>query len=117
VNNGHENLVNTVGASRRQFNICMLRFAPSPTGPLHLGGLRTALLNSLLARKLGGKLILRVEDTDQVKQVVIPDADRPIPPQTRFVPGSLEDISKGLEWANVNYDYGMFLPRFPKALC
>jgi glutamyl-tRNA synthetase len=45
----------------------MLRFAPSPTGPLHLGGLRTALLNSLYAKKLGAKLILRVEDTDQVE--------------------------------------------------
>lgn len=43
-----------------------LRFAPSPTGSLHLGGLRTALFNHLLARKLGGKWILRIEDTDRV---------------------------------------------------
>lgn len=43
-----------------------LRFAPSPTGALHLGGLRTALLNHLVARKLGGKWILRIEDTDKV---------------------------------------------------
>lgn len=43
-----------------------LRFAPSPTGALHLGGLRTALFNHLLARKLGGKWLLRIEDTDQV---------------------------------------------------
>lgn len=43
-----------------------LRFAPSPTGQLHLGGLRTALFNYLLARKWGGKFILRIEDTDQV---------------------------------------------------
>ena len=43
-----------------------VRFAPSPTGLLHLGGLRTALFNYLLAKKTGGKLILRVEDTDQV---------------------------------------------------
>jgi glutamyl-tRNA synthetase len=48
----------------------MLRFAPSPTGPLHLGGLRTALLNSLYAKKIGAKLILRIEDTDQVKAVL-----------------------------------------------
>lgn len=44
-----------------------LRFAPSPTGYLHLGGLRTALYNHLLARKLGGKWVLRIEDTDQVR--------------------------------------------------
>jgi len=44
----------------------LLRFAPSPTGALHLGGLRTALLNYLVARKLGGKWILRIEDTDNV---------------------------------------------------
>lgn len=43
-----------------------LRFAPSPTGNLHIGGLRTALYNHLLARKWGGKWILRIEDTDQV---------------------------------------------------
>lgn len=43
-----------------------LRFAPSPTGYLHLGGLRTALFNHLLARKLGGTWVLRIEDTDQV---------------------------------------------------
>lgn len=45
-----------------------LRFAPSPTGYLHLGGLRTALFNHLLARKLGGKWLLRIEDTDQVSR-------------------------------------------------
>lgn len=44
-----------------------LRFAPSPTGYLHLGGLRTALFNYLLARKWQGKLVLRIEDTDQVR--------------------------------------------------
>lgn len=44
----------------------LLRFAPSPTGALHLGGLRTALYNYLYAKKLGGKWILRIEDTDAV---------------------------------------------------
>ena len=44
----------------------LLRFAPSPTGSLHLGGLRTALYNHLYARKFGGKWILRIEDTDAV---------------------------------------------------
>lgn len=47
-----------------------LRFAPSPTGRLHLGGLRMALINHLVSRKLGGKWILRVEDTDQVNMSV-----------------------------------------------
>lgn len=46
-----------------------LRFAPSPTGFLHLGGLRTALFNYLLAKKWNGKLLLRIEDTDQVRQI------------------------------------------------
>ena len=45
----------------------LLRFAPSPTGALHLGGLRTALFDHLYARKLGGKWILRIEDTDAVR--------------------------------------------------
>ena len=44
----------------------LLRFAPSPTGPLHLGGLRTALFNHAFARKTGGRWILRIEDTDTV---------------------------------------------------
>ncbi|KAI0063242.1 glutamyl-tRNA synthetase [Artomyces pyxidatus] len=68
----------------------LLRFAPSPTGPLHLGGLRTALLNHIFARKLGGKWILRIEDTDAA----------------RSVPGSVQGIQKGLEWAGLDYDYG-----------
>jgi hypothetical protein len=46
--------------------VARLRFAPSPTGKLHLGGMRTALFNYLWAKKLGGQLVLRIEDTDQV---------------------------------------------------
>ncbi|KAG8930310.1 Glutamate--tRNA ligase mitochondrial [Tulasnella sp. 418] len=68
----------------------VLRFAPSPTGYLHLGGLRTALFNYLTAKKLDGKLILRIEDTDQ----------------TRLVKGSVENIRSSLEWAGISYDYG-----------
>ena len=67
-----------------------LRFAPSPTGYLHLGGLRTALFNHLLARKWGGKWILRIEDTDRA----------------RFVPGSVESLVKTLEWAGLDFDEG-----------
>ncbi|KAF8986286.1 Glutamyl-tRNA synthetase [Entomortierella lignicola] len=67
-----------------------VRFAPSPTGYLHLGGLRTALYNYLLARKDGGKCILRIEDTDQ----------------TRFVPGAAESLIRALEWAGVKFDEG-----------
>jgi hypothetical protein len=52
-------------------NMVLLRFAPSPTGPLHLGGLRMALYNHLFARKHGGKWILRIEDTDMVCSDVI----------------------------------------------
>lgn len=47
----------------------LLRFAPSPTGALHLGGLRTALYNHLYAKKLGGKWLLRIEDTDAVSNI------------------------------------------------
>jgi glutamyl-tRNA synthetase len=65
-----------------------LRFAPSPTGPLHIGGVRTALYNFLFARKHGGKLILRIEDTDQ----------------TRFVPGAEEYIIKSLSWCGITFD-------------
>ncbi|KDQ52975.1 hypothetical protein JAAARDRAFT_39688 [Jaapia argillacea MUCL 33604] len=68
----------------------LLRFAPSPTGALHLGGLRTALYNHLYARKLGGKWILRIEDTDA----------------KRHVPGAVEGISEALRWAGLEYDYG-----------
>ncbi|EIM92053.1 glutamyl-tRNA synthetase [Stereum hirsutum FP-91666 SS1] len=68
----------------------LLRFAPSPTGPLHLGGLRTALVNHIHARKLGGKWLLRIEDTDAA----------------RAVPGSVEGIREGLAWAGLDYDYG-----------
>ena len=46
-----------------------VRFAPSPTGPLHIGGLRTALYNYLFARQRGGKMILRIEDTDSQRFV------------------------------------------------
>ncbi|KAF8957056.1 hypothetical protein BDZ97DRAFT_1670524 [Flammula alnicola] len=68
----------------------LLRFAPSPTGPLHLGGLRMALYNHLFAQKHGGKWILRIEDTDM----------------SRHVPGSVEGIKKALEWAGLTYDFG-----------
>ncbi|ORY70761.1 hypothetical protein BCR35DRAFT_294367 [Leucosporidium creatinivorum] len=67
-----------------------LRFAPSPTGYLHLGGLRTALFNHLLARKLGGKWLLRIEDTDQ----------------TRYVEGAVESLLRTLKWAGLDFDEG-----------
>ncbi|MCR5888065.1 glutamate--tRNA ligase [Hymenobacter sp. J193] len=65
-----------------------VRFAPSPTGPLHIGGVRTALYNYLLARKLGGKMLLRIEDTDQ----------------NRFVPGAEDYIRQSLEWCGIQLD-------------
>ncbi|EFC50613.1 predicted protein, partial [Naegleria gruberi] len=64
------------------------RFAPSPTGFMHLGALRTSLFNYLFARKNGGKFHLRIEDTDQ----------------KRLVPGSVEQIQNTLKWASLNYD-------------
>ena len=68
-----------------------VRFAPSPTGPLHIGGVRTALYNYLFARKHGGKFLLRIEDTDQA----------------RFVPGAEEYIVESLRWAGLHYDEGV----------
>ncbi len=65
-----------------------VRFAPSPTGPQHIGGIRTALYNYLFAKKHNGKFILRIEDTDQ----------------NRFVPGSEEYLVKALEWLNIKPD-------------
>lgn len=62
-----------------------VRFAPSPTGPLHIGGVRTALYNYLFAKKHGGTFIIRIEDTDQ----------------TRFVPGTQEYIMQSLAWAGI----------------
>ncbi|KAG2206869.1 hypothetical protein INT47_007626 [Mucor saturninus] len=67
-----------------------VRFAPSPTGQLHLGGLRTALFNYLLAKKTGGQFILRIEDTDQ----------------TRYVEGAVENLVKALNWAGIPHDEG-----------
>ena len=68
-----------------------VRFAPSPTGALHIGGVRTALYNYLLARKFNGKMILRIEDTDQ----------------TRYVPGAEEYIQQALQWVGITIDEGL----------
>jgi len=70
-----------------------VRFAPSPTGPLHIGGVRTALYNYLFAKKLGGDFILRIEDTDQ----------------NRFVPGAEEYIVESLDWCGIKFDEGIHL--------
>lgn len=67
-----------------------VRFAPSPTGPLHIGGVRTALYNYLFARKMGGQMLLRIEDTDQ----------------NRFVPGAEEYIVEALNWIGIQIDEG-----------
>jgi glutamyl-tRNA synthetase len=67
-----------------------VRFAPSPTGYLHVGGLRTALYNYFFARKHNGKLILRIEDTDR----------------TRYVENSVENLIKTLTWAGITFDEG-----------
>ena len=67
-----------------------VRFAPSPTGYLHVGGLRTALYNYLFARNSTGKFILRIEDTDR----------------NRYVPGAVENLISTLSWAGIEYDEG-----------
>ncbi|MBU2214153.1 glutamate--tRNA ligase [Patescibacteria group bacterium] len=71
------------------------RFAPSPTGFLHVGGLRTALYSYLMAKQSKGKFIVRIEDTDQ----------------DRSVPGAIEDILKTLHWAGINPDEGVMMEK------
>ncbi len=68
-----------------------VRFAPSPTGPLHIGGVRTALYNYLFARQHGGDMILRIEDTDS----------------QRFVPGAEDYINEALAWLGIGIDEGV----------
>ncbi|MCX7789182.1 MAG: glutamate--tRNA ligase [Chloroflexaceae bacterium] len=67
-----------------------VRFAPSPTGYLHIGGVRTALFNWLFARHYGGQFILRIEDTDE----------------KRYVPGAADDIMASLRWIGIEWDEG-----------
>lgn len=71
-------------------NKVRVRFAPSPTGTLHMGGVRTALFNYLFAKRHGGDFLLRIEDTDQ----------------TRYVPGSEEYIIESLKWCGITPDEG-----------
>ena len=68
-----------------------VRFAPSPTGPLHIGGVRTALYNYLFAKQNGGELIFRIEDTDS----------------NRFVPGAEEYILESFRWLGIKFDEGV----------
>lgn len=68
-----------------------VRFAPSPTGPLHIGGVRTALYNYLFARQHGGELIFRIEDTDS----------------NRFVPGAEDYIIESFNWLGIKFDEGV----------
>ena len=68
-----------------------VRFAPSPTGPLHIGGVRTALYNYLFAKQHGGELVLRIEDTDS----------------SRFVPGAEDYILESFRWLGIKFDEGV----------
>ena len=75
-----------------------VRFAPSPTGALHIGGVRTALYNYLFARQHGGDMLLRIEDTDS----------------TRFVPGAEEYILEALDWLGIEIDEGLRVKTSPQ---
>jgi glutamyl-tRNA synthetase len=83
-------LINLIFATEKlnKMSEVRVRFAPSPTGPLHIGGVRTALYNYLFAKKNGGKMILRIEDTDQ----------------TRFVEGAEQYIINSLKWCGIEFD-------------
>ena len=80
--------INTIKMDNRKVRV---RFAPSPTGPLHMGGVRTALFNYLFAKKNNGKFILRIEDTDQ----------------TRYVQGAEDYIIESLKWCGIQIDEGV----------
>jgi glutamyl-tRNA synthetase len=80
----------TFAAKLKQLNMIRVRFAPSPTGPLHIGGVRTALYNYLFAKKHGGDFILRIEDTDS----------------GRFVPGAEQYIIESFQWLGIPFDEG-----------
>ena len=82
----------TVNASSNQGSSFRVRFAPSPTGYLHVGGARTALFNWLFARHSGGTLVLRIEDTDL----------------ERSTPEMVEGILQGLSWLGLNWDEGPY---------
>ncbi len=71
-------------------NPVITRFAPSPTGFMHIGGIRTALFSYLFAKQQQGTFILRIEDTDKVREV----------------PGSIEQITEALSWLGITWDYG-----------
>src|SRR5713101_1334871 len=77
-----------------------VRYAPSPTGALHLGGARTALFNYLFARQKGGPFLLRIEDTDRA----------------RAIPGSQEQIEEGLRWLGMSWDETPLLQSERKAI-
>jgi glutamyl-tRNA synthetase len=77
-------------ATRRELSAPRVRFAPSPTGYLHVGGLRTALYNFLFARRNGGTFVLRIEDTDRA----------------RLVEGAVESLIETLRWAGLDFDEG-----------
>ena len=68
-----------------------VRYAPSPTGPQHIGGIRTALYNYLFAKKHGGECILRIEDTDE----------------KRFVPGAVDYLLDSVKWCGFEFDEGV----------
>ena len=76
---------------KENYNNTRVRFAPSPTGALHIGGVRTALYNYLFARQHGGDLVFRIEDTDS----------------NRFVPGAEEYIIESFRWLGINFDEGV----------
>jgi len=87
-------LINHIFATEKlnKMSEVRVRFAPSPTGPLHIGGVRTALYNYLFAKKNGGKMILRIEDTDQA----------------RFVEGAEQYIIDSLKWCGIEFDESIF---------
>jgi glutamyl-tRNA synthetase len=98
----------TAAEQLRKTGPARTRFAPSPTGYLHLGSLRTALFNYMIAKATGGQFLLRIEDTDQVTFLVSPDPSMILSDQTkkRTVHDAEDRLYKDLEWAGIEWDEG-----------
>lgn len=101
-----EDAPSTASEQLRKAGPARTRFAPSPTGYLHLGSLRTAFFNYLIAKATGGQFLLRIEDTDQVTSLRPFLRNQADPAKKRTVADAEERLYRDLEWAGIEWDEG-----------
>lgn len=108
--NGQGNIFKITKKNGRKYSILRrvrTRFAPSPTGQMHLGSLRTALYNYLFAKKMNGDFVLRIEDTDKVRPFLLKIAHKDsLYRKTRIVKDSEKNIYKVLRHTGIHWDEG-----------